>query len=99
MEDAQWETGSHDGLWHKTLYIKKLEANQIKLNTIIEAKMDQRLIVTSAWRRVANRACYSSRLQQNMRVWAAKFVQNADAQEQAQKQRTTQNDNCQPVLK
>ncbi len=74
MEDAQREIGSHDGLRHKTLYIKKPEANQIKVDIITEATADQRLTATSARRRIANRARNSGRSQQNIRARAAKFV-------------------------
>ncbi len=85
MEDAQREIGSHDGLRQKTPYIKKPEANQIKVDTITEATADQRLTATSTRRRVTNRVCDSGRSQQNIRTQVAKFVQNADAQEQAKK--------------
>ncbi len=56
-------------------------------------------MATSARRRVANRIYNSARLQKNIRAQAAKFVQNADAQEQAKKRRATQNDNNQQVPK
>lgn len=63
IEDTQQKICSHNGLQHKTLYIKELEDNQIKVDIITEITVDQRLTKTSAWRYVANKACNSKRLQ------------------------------------
>lgn len=61
----------------------------VKLDAAIIPAPDQCFVATNSHGCIANKAYNSKKLQQKIRAWAAKFVQNADIQKQAKKRWAT----------